>query len=811
MERKEYQTVVLAGLLHDIGKFLQRGSFGSLDIKGKHPQVSGVFVSAYESLFAPVADVSLLKTLLERHHEHPSFRPDLSVQDLPPGRTRMLAYLISEADNLSSSERGEHQKQYQDYKTIPLAPVFGQVSLGGGGKATNLRYHPQPLESPPSLEAVFPEDLAEYPYGEMNDLLTSFGEEFRKLSSVIDKTDFNCVLTHLMGVLYKYTWCIPANTQEKTPDVSLYDHLKTTAAIAACLYRYHVATDTLDERHIKANGERFRLVVGDLSGIQKYIFDIATVRVGGVARRLRARSLFVQMVIEVVCHKILKEFGLTPSNVIMSSGGKFYMLLPNIEQAERKVKQIQQEVDNRLLNQLNGELALNLASISFGDEGFKTEEKATGFGKVVEELHRELRKRKQHRFSEALITADSWQEKEFLRQVYFEGERVCHSCRKFPQEKEELCTDCLRDREMGAKLPQAKYISFYSKVSEGKIPILDYSVSIASDMSELPPSPYLMLKLNSLEMEERDYHYPALFKYIATHIPEARGCDACEKASTCEAREEQKDQKDLATFGCLAHQTKGRPLLGFLKADVDNLGALFQFGLKRNPPAQNWDTISRLSTLSRQIDLFFNGWIEHLSRTEFPNCYTVFSGGDDLFFVGPWDSMLSFAERVRNDFTRYTQNTEMTLSAGIAINKHRHPIARAAPDADELLEESKHKGRNRLTLLGHTVKWSDWEIIKAQWELLRGHLHEIPSAFLYSLLQYAKMWREYLRGNTLGLRFQPLLAYNLVRNVNAQRNREVFEWAEELATLRPGDDGQKVILDNLGLIAQLLILEKGGR
>ena len=103
---KEYQTVILAGLLHDIGKFLQRGTFGSLDTKGKHPCVSGVFVSAYKQLFTQTTDVGLLQTLVERHHESPSFRPDFSVQDITDERTRALAYLISEADNLSSSERG---------------------------------------------------------------------------------------------------------------------------------------------------------------------------------------------------------------------------------------------------------------------------------------------------------------------------------------------------------------------------------------------------------------------------------------------------------------------------------------------------------------------------------------------------------------------------------------------------------------------------------------------------------------------------------------------------------------------------------
>jgi CRISPR-associated protein Csm1 len=829
---KEYQTVILAALLHDIGKLIQRGSF-ALNVEGKHPEVSARFVAAFGQLFDDVANKELLRTLVQKHHENPEFPLELRVDSIQEPRTRALAYIVSRADSLSSAERGKKKgEEFRDYKRTPLAPVLERLSLQGEEKEPRRNYHPCALASVKELKDVFsgdlsrkkacsdvfPDDFINYTEGEINPLLQAFGREFnKKLKPSLNAKDFNCLVTHLIGILQKYASYIPSNTQETIPDVSLFDHLKTTAAIAACLYQYHSATSTINAESITSMTEaRFRMVVGDLSGIQNYIFDIATVGVGGVARRLRARSLFIQLITEVICQKILKEFDLTPANTIMSSGGKFYVLLPNTIPTEEKIQQIQQEVDNWLLRELNGELALNLASISFADEGFKTEKEATGFGRVLEGLHRMLAKRKQHRFNESLIATGGWQEKEFLREVHFERERVCHSCGKFPQEKEELCRHCLRDGHIGAILPNAKYILFY-RDGKGEIPLFDYSVSITSKLSGLPSSPYLVFKLNSPEMEGKDYPHPVLFKYLATHIPEAKGCDECEKASVCEVKVEQENQKDLATFGCLAHQAKGRPLLGFLKADMDNLGALFRFGLKRNSPAQSWDTISRLSTVSRQLDLFFNGWIEHLSQTEFPNCYTIFSGGDDLFFVGSWDSIVSFAERVRNDFARYTQNPDITLSVGIVINRHRYPIARAAPDADDAIDTSKKGGRNSLTLLGHTVSWFDWETVKAQRELLRKHSDEIPSAFLYSLVQYAEMWRGYQKwietqkeGDPAGLRFQPLLAYNLVRNINAQKSPEVFNWAENLARLRPGDKTQKVTLDNLGLIANLLILEKGG-
>lgn len=807
---EEYRTVVLAALLHDIGKFLQRGSFGSLNVEGRHPEVSSRFISAYRSLFEQVSDATLLKTLVQRHHEHPSFRPDLSVQDLPLGRARTLAYLISTADNLSSSERGGRSEQFQDFKATPLVSVFGKVSLCGDKKATILRYHPLPLTDTSSLNAIFPADFVEYHRGEMNKLLTSFGDEFREFATRVDKGNFDCLLSHLLGFLQKYTWCIPSNTQEEIPDVSLYDHLKTTAAIASCLYQYHLATDTLDEEHIRADAEKFCLVVGDLSGIQHYIFDIATAGAGGVAKRLRARSLYIQLITEVACHKILRQMNLPLSNIIMSSGGRFYILLPNIPQAKDVVETIQHEVDDWFLRELNGELAINLAVIPFGTEGFQAGKGSeTGFGKVLQDLNSKLALRKRRRFTETLRDGQAWGENAFLLRE-FKGEQVCLSCHKFPRSGEELCRHCEQDLETGAKLPRAGYVAFFSDEAAGDIAILGYSASITSQPS-FHGVPYLVFKLNDPNVEELA-RYPALPKYIANYTPTAErfNCEKCSMRSTCQQKPDSPDE--TAKFDCLAYHNGGRPLLGFLKADVDNLGATFIYGLKRDSPEGGYDTISRLSTLSRQMDIFFSGWVEHLTSTAFTRCYTVFSGGDDLFLVGPWSDITSLAAKIKDDFTMHTGNPQMTLSAGVFLSAPRFPISRASQEANELLDRSKNAGRNAMTILGYSMSWDMWSQVKGQWAKLKSHLdRRVPSAFLYNLLQYGRMWNRYEhgRGDVLELRFQPLLAYNLARNSTLKKGcPQIYDWAESLLKIRPGDEQQAAILDNLALIATLLILSK---
>ena len=72
------------------------------------------------------------------------------------------------------------------------------------------------------------------------------------------------------------------------------------------------------------------------------------------------------------------------------------------------------------------------------------------------------------------------------------------------------------------------------------------------------------------------------------------------------------------------------------------------------------------------------------------------------------------------------------------------------------------------------------------------------------------MWQTYKDGNTLGLRYHPLLAYNIARNIERIKTPKIQALAQKLLKIRPGDDEQVWLMDNLGLIASLLIYSKRG-
>ncbi len=60
------------------------------------------------------------------------------------------------------------------------------------------------------------------------------------------------------------------------------------------------------------------------------------------------------------------------------------------------------------------------------------------------------------------------------------------------------------------------------------------------------------------------------------------------------------------SFEEIAGQARGRPLLGYVKADVDQLGILFAQGLRRD--GDSYDTAAHIAALSRELDLFFSVW-----------------------------------------------------------------------------------------------------------------------------------------------------------------------------------------------------------
>ena len=767
MEAITFQTIITAGLVHDIGKFIQRGDFGALSATGKHPQVSRDFVSAHRSFFGKFCDIDLLSELVARHHESPGFPPELQVAGAADS-IRPYAYIVSRADNYSSAERDDEPAENggRGYKKTALASVFSRLELSV--PRSGIRSYKLARLSPAAgFPAEGADTIDETPYKKQ---LESFGGDFSRLTKDPAVKSFDQFYTGLLALLQAYTWCVPGSTQDAMPDVSLFDHLRTTSAISAALARYHETSTrgvTVDDK------EKFRLVVGDLSGIQKYIFRATLKGYGKIAKRLRARSFYLGILSDVISHMLVQAFDLPITNILMSSGGKFYVLIPNTEESENRVAAIQKRVDAHLLEKYHGELALNLASVTFSGDSKGNGLDFRDFGRVMAEASRKLAARKTAPFAESLRNNKGWDEALFVSR-YEEALAGCPGCGKIHAD-EGPCDDCLQDDRIGGILPKAKYVSFFRGEAPDHVEeIFDgYGFTVDRDIVKHNPPPYLVYNLNE---KGKPTGRPELVKYMAKHIP--------------------LDNDQPLDFDKIAESAHGHKLLGCLKADVDNMGTLFLLGLRDGQTERNYASISRVSTMSRMLELFFSGWIETiLAEPAFQNCYTVYSGGDDLLIVGPWDRIFDLAGRINTDFRLFVAcNPNVTLSAGISLFKPRFPVDNAVDQAERRLEEAKEaihplQGtcRDQVTLFGQTLKWSEYDIMKphaiklADW-LATG---KVNSGLLYRLQYYAKLFHKATipdeKGvvHTDGWKFVPLLEYDIARNVRGRMNEDVGTWLRD--------------------------------
>ncbi len=748
---------MLAGLLHDAGKFLQKGSFKGLDISGKHPEVSARFVRAFEETFSRVCDINLLETLVLKHHEHSDFPENLRV-DSAPENAKPLALLVSRADNYSSSERGKAASGYRDYKTRPLETVFCRLEIGKE-LPEQLSYRAAPY----AVKNTFPGKSDANSEQDLNRLLQEFGQEFSDLART--EPAFDALYTGLYSLLLKYAWCIPSNSQEEVADVSLFDHLKTTSAIASCLYNYHKDMGDLGLETIKKDREeKFILTVGDISGIQDYIFSGISIGAGGMARKLRARSFKINMISELAAYALIDRLELPVANIIMSSGGKFYVLLPNTERSREVVRQLQEEVDRWLLDEYQGELALNLASHTFSGRDFNT------FGTVTEAVNRRLADKKQQPFTGILQAGGEWLEDKFVFHVHDEkGLGICRGCsREFALEVVDdmpYGRRCLQELELGRKIPRARFLQITGSESD---------ITLAGGIGLKIKENEGQLGEKSLVFALNDTVLPAghsvLTREVANHVPAEDG--------------------RIVTFEEIAARSRGVKKLGLLKADVDNLGQLFAFGLKRE--SDSLDSISRMTTLSRMLDHFFSGHVNKMLQKDYPTCYTVYSGGDDLIVIGPWDQVLTLASDLHGRFTRFTgSNANITLSAGIAFAKPRTPVIKTIDNAEVMLEQSKEQpnpktgtGRNQASVFGRTMSWEGFSVVKTEGQRLADWAvrKKMSSSELWNLKTYDQMYREYLeKQEVAGLLYKAFLAYQIGRmKKDRSIDAGVLKWHEEL-------------------------------
>ncbi len=841
-EEKEYNSVLLAALLHDVGKMLHRRRGGD---GISHEKAAGRFIAErWEKLDnRSLYDLSKVKFIIESHHgskKNVLARDDVKeISGGDPKRLWKLISIVKRADSYSCAERDQKQetRPIHEMRRASLDSIFSRLTLGaeGGAKRRPSRYHLTPLSPINS----FPVDIDLLGDKEIEDLIEEF---IKNIPDFKQFEDFDSVLNVWADLLQRYTWAVPSDTRYQTSDVSLFDHLRSTAAIAACLYKRHAGALDRGVRFDRIN--EFIFVGGDFSGIQSYIFDIANVGAGGISKRLRARSFFISMFSEITSHKILHALGLPLVCNLFSAGGKFLLIAPNLGRGGGQegtgdiLARVKREIEDQIHRQFFGQFSFLMAWLTI--KGFKAEFRVDSFFETADKLFNKLDRERNRKLSGVLIggvngNGSEWAVEAFKATEIYEKYSEwgdCKVCGKGPgnvqdktregslpnQVREEIvqcCSTCYAQKNIiGAGLPKSRFIAFGRTLStppaSGKRVVVfeagpgtnsggAYYFDLLKEL-EWRPDYYLIYDIEGGGRPYGANGYPLAGKFLANHIPTDPDGNVLtfeEIAKCCHGNGPESDEDK-------------RDMLGVLKADVDNLGLLFSKGF--DTPAREEEalkdkqtqrkSISRFLTLSRMTELFFAGWMKQImsdvttentveallgessidrkrfekylksGRINFKYIYTVYSGGDDLVVVGPWETMIIFAMLLNSRFRAYTgNNPSITLSAGLAFIKPKLPVGTAIRQADELLSRAKSvEGKDCLTLFDTTVKWEDLPELVDFFLFLDDRTGDkkspINTSFLYRLLSYQNIAKSYIHGDSVaGLRCLGLLSYDIGRNI----------------------------------------------
>lgn len=515
-----------------------------------------------------------------------------------------------------------------------------------------------------------------------------------------------------------------------------------------------------------ANASYAYFLKGDISGIQDFIFNVKS---EGAAKSLKGRSFFIHLMsligIEMIEHKLGKQ----NTYVFYNGGGNFFLFLKEIDVA--KILELQYEIDQFCIDQ-NYHLVLSYIPIH-------NKNLDTDFGNLWQELNERSNQDKLKKFSRSLNAFEKYSAPEnqdwsgftqFLKKIAQDKTYAIN-----PTVEEEISIN-----EEGATI-------FGYQLTQGEKDLTNIVLELPRWTRNLIDQNRILLELERQEKSKSDPDY--VFPRPGMII-------------------------EFSYLAAFAKERTGTNKIGILKMDVDNLGLLFSI--------LNLETAY---TVSQQITQFFGGQIESMLNEEMKkssessetstvygnNIYTIFSGGDDCFFVGAWDAIIDWAKYIHKEFTAVAtplmalviEKTdlpkedipEITISGSIAMLEPTHPVVRFADLAQDTLDDAKlfiYNGehlpqKNKINVLGEILEWEDFndtiriatllEKLVIEKEESRSTLEKIR----YTAIEFSHLRKNVLKGNYSGPNVS-LLYYALRNSKNGEEltKEVVTPFAQEL-------------------------------
>lgn len=745
---EENVKLAIGALLHDIGKLLYRYNDGR-----NHSR------SGYEYLkdVVHIEDREILEQVL---YHHASLLKNARIEN------NSLAYITYIADNIASaSDRRKTQEEEPGFdREMSLQSIFNLLNCND----EKLCYSPEQLNEninyPTSVSTGFDEIF----YGKI------VNEIEKNLRGITWNKNY---LNSLLEVLEAQLSYIPSSTMKsEVADISLYDHVKLTAAIAASIKEWLDENNISDYKETLFKGATgfygkkvFLLFSMDMSGIQDFIYTIAS---KNALKMLRSRSFYLEIFMENLIDELLDYIGMSRSNLIYSGGGHAYIITANTENIKQKIVEFELKINEWLLDEFKTALFLGCGYAECSANELHNEPEGT-YRQIFKNVSKMISQKKMKRYSAAQIIKLNSKGKK-------DGTRECRVCRRASKllEDDDICSVCNAMIDMSQNI---LYEGFYIVTENPK------------DKAALPlPFGRYLVAYNKEELLEKMKQDDSSYIRAYTKNKSYTGFKVVKKLWVG-------DYTLGDSFEKLAKKSEGINRIAVFRADVDNLADAFVNGFVSEKYGEKYMTISRTATFSRKMSMFFKYHINYiLENGEFyivdkkkedkgkkgkrnRNATIVYSGGDDIFVVGSWDDVVGFAVDLQKSLKEFSQDT-LTISGGIGIYPAKYPINNMARLTGELEDCSKKykepekkiglckdcnksgncskecekKSKNAITLFtppqeksennglsltqDMTFSWKDFEnnVVKIKLNFLKKFFVKTPEkgkAFLYRILE----------------------------------------------------------------------------
>ena len=376
------------------------------------------------------------------------------------------------------------------------------------------------------------------------------------------------------------------------------------------------------------------------------------------AKRLRARSFLLELFEHAALATVRDRFGVGEDDVLIRGGG-FLVRLP-MGGTTSELERIRTGLQRKLWEESGGEVHVSI-----------------GWGESDLQARRSLELEKRRPANSTLHTDGAWDPLSCSLPPMGDPCEVCGQApgtrrvREDDGDSDLHCSYCLRTREIGERLTRWERMSAAAS-GAGQVEALGVSFRGA------------------------DRSTPDSFR-VGRWIPrDSSGAPL--------------------TFEQISALATGDSRLAILKADVDDMGVRVG-GIAREDPSYGL-----LRTFSADLHAFFGEAVQQMLEEDWRDIYTIYSGGDDLLLVGPWDQALDFAGALAGEFDggpgrRYG----ITISAGIALSPYRVPIRRGVDRAESLLESAKEReGKNSCAALDAVWSWNRHHSIVGEGKRLAG-------------------------------------------------------------------------------------------